>query len=234
MVDTGALPSDPFSVTVAAPACPAAGVIATSNVRDVAVVLTTETPMPPSGSSVVFEEAAVSARLDPAVSMSLIVTVVCAVRPFAMVPETGVRVMVGASFTAVTVSVNGSLAVCEPSLTVTVMVAVPFWFAAGVTMSVRAPPEPPSVSAVGLFGTRVGFDEVAVTVRLEAAVSASSTVKAIVEVDASSAMVTLPIALIVGGVPLLTACRQFAIVSAALLIDRTLSCCTAVPVGALL
>ena len=78
------------------------------------------------------------------------------------------------------------------------------------------------------------FDDVAVTVRFAAGVSASFTVKAIGAVAPSSSMVTLAIAVMVGGVPVLVACRQFAMVSAALLIERTLSCCSAVPVGALL
>ena len=54
--------------------------------------------------------------------------------------------MVGASFTAVTVSRKGSAADAEPSLTVTVMVAEPDWLAAGVTVIVRLAPLPPSTS----------------------------------------------------------------------------------------
>ena len=49
----------------------------------------------------------------------------------------GPTVKLGASFTAVTVRTNVSVAVSEPSLTVTVMVEVPFWFAAGVTQAPR-------------------------------------------------------------------------------------------------
>ena len=49
-----------------------------------------------------------------------------------------------------------------PSLTVSVMVAVPLWFAAGVTVTVRAAPLPPRTMFAS--GTSVWFDEVAVTV----------------------------------------------------------------------
>ena len=46
----------------------------------------------------------------------------------------------------------------DPSLTVTVMLAVPFWLAAGVTVTVRLAPLPPNTmfplgTSVGLFET---------------------------------------------------------------------------------
>ena len=61
--------------------------------------------------------------------------------------------MVGAVFTAFTVSRKVSFAVSDPSETVTVIVAVPLWPAAGVTVRVREAPEPPSTRPDG--GTRV-------------------------------------------------------------------------------
>jgi len=61
-------------------------------------------------------------------------------------------------------------------LTVTVMVAVPVCPAAGVTVTVRLAPLPPN--AMLAFGTRVGLEELPLTVKLAAAVSASPTVKA--------------------------------------------------------
>ena len=71
----------------------------------------------------------------------------------------------------VTVSVKLSLALAAPSLTVTVMTADPLWPAAGVTLTVRLAPEPPKT--ILPTGTRVGFEEAAVNVRLPGGVSAS-------------------------------------------------------------
>ncbi len=107
-------------------------------------------------------------------------------------------VIVGVSFTALTVSTKGSLAVSAPSLTVTVIVAVPLWFAAGVTVTVRLAPLPPNTMFA--VGTSVGLDELPLSVRLPAAVSASPTVKAIAPVPVSSAIVCAAIAEIVGAV----------------------------------
>ena len=82
--------------------------------------------------------------------------------------------MVGASFTDVTVKVNWRVAVSEPSLTVSVIVAEPFWLVAGCNCTVREFPVPPSM--MRLVGMSVVSLEVALTVRLAAAVSASETV----------------------------------------------------------
>src|SRR3974390_3288397 len=59
------------------------------------------------------------------------------------------------------------------SVTSTVMVASPSWFAAGVRVIVRFESEPPSTML--LLGMRAWFDEVAATTRSEAGVSASLT-----------------------------------------------------------
>src|SRR5580765_4971739 len=86
--------------------------------------------------------------------------------------------IVGAVFTvALTVSTKLLLAVRLPSLTVTVMVAVPVWLRAGVTATVRLAPEPPKTMLA--TGIKVGLEEVSERIRLPAAVCASPTVKAI-------------------------------------------------------
>src|SRR6267143_1070427 len=82
--------------------------------------------------------------------------------------------MVGGAFP--TVSRNVSLALFVPSLTITVIVALPVWLAAGVTLTVRLDPEPPKTMLA--FGTSVGFEEEPVTTKLPGGVSASLTVKA--------------------------------------------------------
>ena len=69
------------------------------------------------------------------------------------------------------------------------MTAVPFCWAAGVTVTVRLAPLPPN--AMLAAGTSAGLEELPVTVRLPAAVSASPTVKAKAPVDVFSLMVWL-------------------------------------------
>src|SRR5207247_6052747 len=64
---------------------------------------------------------------------------------------------VGGSFTAFTVNTKLSLALNCPSLTVTVIVAVPFWLSAGFTVTVRLAPEPPN--PMFPLGTCAGSDE---------------------------------------------------------------------------
>src|SRR5438445_140486 len=90
--------------------------------------------------------------------------------------------MVGAVFAgALTVSTKLSLEVRLPSLTVTVMVDVPVWLRAGVTVAVRLAPEPPKTMLAA--GIKVGLEEAPETIRLQARDGASSTVKAIVAID---------------------------------------------------
>ena len=75
--------------------------------------------------------------------------------------------IVGRSFCEVTVSRNVSLAEpLSPSVTVTVIVAVPDWFATGVTVTVRFAPLPPNTMFA--FGTSAVFDELPVTTRFAA------------------------------------------------------------------
>src|ERR1051325_1434915 len=78
---------------------------------------------------------------------------------------------------AFTDNTNVSAAVLTPSLTVTLIVAVPVWLAAGVTVTVRLPPLPPKTMFAS--GTNVGLDELPLRVKLPAAVSTSPTVKLI-------------------------------------------------------
>ena len=85
-----------------------------------------------------------------------------------------------------TVNTNVSDDVNEPSETVTVIVVVPDWFKAGLTVTVRLAPEPPNT--IFASGTRALFDEEPVTTRLAAAVSTSPTVKPIAPVGVSSAV----------------------------------------------
>ena len=108
--------------------------------------------------------------------------------------------MVGGSLTAVTVTTNSSKALAAPSLTVMRMVVVPDWLGAGVTRTVRSAPEPPRATLA--TGTRAVFDDVRVTVRLPAAVSASPTVKP-APVGVSSGMLRSAMLEMVG-VPLTT------------------------------
>ena len=85
--------------------------------------------------------------------------------------------IVGRSFWDVTVSRNVSTAdPLSASVTVTVIVAVPNWFASGVTVTVRFAPLPPNTMFA--LGTNAVFDELPVTARAAAAVSTSPTVNA--------------------------------------------------------
>src|SRR5690349_19658662 len=89
-------------------------------------------------------------------------------------------VIVGGVFDALTVSTNESLALFVPSLTLTVIVAMPVWLLAGVTVTVRLLPLPPKTTL--FVGTSMGFEDVLPKVRLPAGVCASLTVNAIAAV----------------------------------------------------
>src|SRR6267143_2540075 len=106
--------------------------------------------------------------------------------------------IVGASLTGLTVSTKVSLAGKDPSLNVTVIVALPFWLAAGLTVTVRLAPLPPNTMFA--LGTSVGLDELPLTVRLPAALSASPTVNAIAPVGVSSLVPWSTMSEIVGAV----------------------------------
>jgi hypothetical protein len=76
-----------------------------------------------------------------------------------------------------TVNKNDLVAIVGPSLTVTVIVAVPVCPAEGVTVTVRLDAEPPK--AIEFSGTREGLDELADNCRFIGAISRSPTVKVI-------------------------------------------------------
>jgi len=110
-----------------------------------------------------------------------------------------IEARIGASFTDVTVSTNVSTAEPpSPSVTVTVIVAVPNWLAAGVTVTVRSAPLPPNTMLA--FGTNVVLDELPVRTKSATGVSASPTVNDSAAVLVSSSMVWSAMSLIVGRV----------------------------------
>ena len=128
-------------------------------------------------------------------------------------------VMAGGSLTGLTVTTNESLAVNTPSLTVTVIVVLPNRFAAGVTVTVRLAPLPPSTTFAS--GTRVVFDDARVTVRLPAAVSASPIVNAIGPVDVSSFVVRSAMSDTVGAVlVLVTVSKKVSLRTRCAIVDR--------------
>src|SRR5437867_6410239 len=106
--------------------------------------------------------------------------------------------IVGVVLGALTVRVKLVLALRVPSLTVSVIVAVPTWPLAGVTVTVRFPPLPPNTMFA--LGTSVGLEELADTVRLVSGVRASLTVKASGPVEPPALMVRLAMLERVGGV----------------------------------
>src|SRR6266568_1720908 len=153
------LPSLTVTVIVAVPVWLSAGVTVT-------VRLAPEPPktMLAPGTKVGFEEAPETVRLPAAVCASPTVKAIGAVAVFWLVERLAMLEMVGAVFAvALTVNTKLSLAVRLPSLTVTVIVVVPVWLSAGVTVTVRFAPEPPNTMLAS--GTKVGLEEAAVTIR---------------------------------------------------------------------
>src|SRR5258706_309123 len=98
----------------------------------------------------------------------------------------------------VTVRTKLELAVACPSLTVTPIVLVPLWPAAGVTVTVRFAPDPPNI--ILPIGDKVGLEEAALSVRLPAGVIVSPITKPIGPVELSSFRVWAGMAVMVGGV----------------------------------
>ena len=95
--------------------------------------------------------------------------------------------MVGRSFTDVTPSVKVVLVLAVPSFTLTVIVALPLWFAAGVTITVRFAPLPPNTMFP--FGINAALLLEALIVREETGVSTSPIVNATAPVAVSSLVV---------------------------------------------
>ncbi len=87
-------------------------------------------------------------------------------------------------------------AAAEPSLTVTVIVALPDWLNAGITCTVRFDPLPPNRTLAS--GIRTGFDEAALSVKLPTGLSASPIVKAMAGVGLFRFTVWLGIELMSG------------------------------------
>ena len=143
--------------------------------------------MPLSGTSAGLEEVPLTIRLDAGLSASPTVKLIGPVEVSWLIVLSGIFEIAGASFTGVTVNTNVSLLLRAPSLTVTVMVALPDWFVAGINVTVRLEPLPPK--RILAFGTSPGLEEVPLTIRLEAGLSASPTVKLIGPVELSSAVV---------------------------------------------
>src|SRR6266540_1016858 len=139
---------------------------------------------------------AVTTRSLPGVSMSNTVNAIGPVLVSSSTLRLVITEIVGGSFTSWTVRTNVSLLESVPSLTVTLMVAMPDWFVAGVTVSVRAAPPPGAKTRLPLV-TSVGLDEAAETVRAEASDSMSLTITTIL-VGVSSRIVKLGVSLIVG------------------------------------
>src|SRR5688572_23619070 len=105
-------------------------------------------------------------------------------------------VMMGASFTGVTVNVKVVCVVAVPSVTVRVMVVAPCLSVAGVIRTMRAAPLPEII--IFASGTIVFSLELAVTTSVPAGVSASPMVNDIDAVGTSSAVVWAGIAVMVG------------------------------------
>ena len=186
------VPSDTVSVIVVAPNWLGSGVMV--NARLV--------PVPPRrilalGTSPGFEELAVTVRVATGVSTSRTVkgnTPVAS--PSLMVWFAGGEIE-GRSFTGLTVRVNVRLAIPKfVSFTNTAMEALPLWFVAGSTVTVRLLPLPSKT--ILEVGTRFVFDERADNTSKLAGVTESPTVKGIAAVDVSSVVIWLGMADTVG------------------------------------
>src|SRR5499427_489152 len=187
------VPSLTVTVIVAAPVCPATGVTVTVRLA----------PLPPkamfaSGTSVWFDEVPLRVRLATGVSTSPTVKAMGPAATPLVVAWLPIAEIVGASLTALTVSWKLALVLAAPSLTVRVIVVTPNWFDAGVIVTVRFAPLPPNTMLA--FGTSACAEDVPLTVRLAAGVSASPTVKPMVLVGVSSLVTCAGTFEIVGGV----------------------------------
>src|SRR5688572_17829694 len=107
-------------------------------------------------------------------------------------------VIVGGSFTDVTVTKKFRLVDNDPSPTLIVIVADPLRLPTGMMLIVRLGPAPPSTILATLLGISVVLSDVAATLRAVAAVSGSLMVKPRFPVCPSSNIVCGPIAETVG------------------------------------
>src|SRR5437879_1332219 len=111
------------------------------------------------GIKVGLEEATETIRLPAADCASPTVKAIGPVAVFWLMDRSAMLEMVGTVFAvALTVSTTLFVAMRLPSLTVTVMVDVPVWLSAGVTVTVRFAPEPPKTMLA--TGIKVGLEEV--------------------------------------------------------------------------
>src|SRR5712692_3171376 len=151
------------------------------------------------GTKAGLEELAVTIRLAAGVSRSLTVNGITALLVFSVIVWLATAEIVGAWFTALTVS--RKFVLVKPklvSLTEMLTVDVPNWFGSGVSVTVRLAPLPPNTMLVA--GNNNGLEEAAATVNRLAGVSASPIVKAIGPAEVFSLTVWLAMAEIVGGV----------------------------------
>src|SRR5688572_12217354 len=112
----------------------------------------------PLGTRPVLLDVAVTVKLVARVSTSLTVNGIATLDVSSLVDWLPMSEITGGSFTGVTVSTNVSLAGKAPSLTVTVMVAVPERLAAGVTVTNRDAPLA-GVKFIFAIGTSVSEEE---------------------------------------------------------------------------
>src|SRR5437016_444010 len=127
------------------------------------------------GTSVGLEESALKVSAPTEVSSSPTVKKIGPTAVPVSVNLSGRAEIVGGSLTMLTVKRKSRLALNWPSLTVKVTVALPLRFAPGVTLIVRFPPLPPRI--IFWAGTKVGFEQLLVILRLSAETSASAMVK---------------------------------------------------------
>src|SRR5713101_7867904 len=153
--------------------------------------------MPALATSPRLDELPASVRFAAEVCASPIVKASGGVAPFSFSPWSAIVEMTGKPLTALTVNKKLALLAPAPSLTVRVIVALPNWFAAGVTATVRTAPLPPKTMFA--LGTRVGFEETPESVKLATGESTSATMKGRTPVVVPWSIVWFGMLLTVGG-----------------------------------
>ena len=159
-------------------------------------------PLPPNvtlfvGTNEESDELTLRVRLPEAVSTSPTVKGIAPVAVSSLTDRSAMSLMVGRSFSELTVRVNMSLTAFVPSLTVIVMVVVPNWFVAGVMVTVRLAPLPPKVMFA--LGTSAVTDDPPDTLNAADGVSTSPMVNEIAPVPVSSSMARFARSVITGG-----------------------------------
>lgn len=186
-------PSFTVSVMIVIPVYTATGVTVIEQSPAVFGPLMT---MPVACTSAVLLEAAVTVSEPATVRSSATVKANAMVDLPMLIIWLLIALIVGAPFT---VTGKAVLAVNPAAfLTVNVIVAVPLWFAPGVTLTVRAAPLPPKI--IRMVGKSVLLLANPVTVSDAAGVTASPTVNASAGVEALTLMSWLAMVVMVGGV----------------------------------